>query len=168
MENEETQEEEVETSENNDEVEEESTEEVEETDTDDSPTLEDFNALKEKNKGLYERAKKAEALAKAKKEIKPDINKTNNEYLTREEAVLLAKGFDEEDLTRLNSLANGKKLTEVVNDDMFIAWKERKDAKAKSAKAQLGSSKNSTSKTSKPISKMTPEEHKAYWQSRQK
>ena len=148
-------------------VEEESTDEVEEDDTDNSEgkTMADYEALEKKNKELYQRVKKSEALAKANKEPKIETNKTNNEYLTREEAILLAKGYDEEDLTRLNMLANGKKLTEVVNDDMFVAWKESKDAKAKSAKAQLGSSKSSTSKTSKPLSEMSAEEHKAYWQS---
>ena len=164
MENEETQDENIDSQIDEEVVEDESTE-VEQDDTDNNPSLQDFIDLKEKNKGLYERAKKAEALAKANKEPKIETNKTNNEYLTREEAILLAKGYDEEDLTRLNMLANGKKLTEVVNDDMFVAWKESKDAKAKSAKAQLGSSKSSTSKTSKPLSEMSAEEHKAYWQS---
>lgn len=101
---------------------------------------------------------------------KTEIKQNNNEYLTREEGVLLAKGYDDEDLARLNIIAKaeGKKITEVTNDEMFIAWKEKKDEKVKAVKAQLGSSKNSTSKTSKPVSEMTPEEHRAYWQSLQK
>lgn len=113
-------------------------------------------------KGKYEKATQATP------QKEPEL-KTNNEYLTREEAVLLAKGYDEEDLNRLNLLAkaDGKKLTEVVNDEMFVAWKEKKDDKVKAVKAQLGSSKSSTSKSSKSVSEMTPEEHKAYWQSLQ-
>jgi hypothetical protein len=51
---------------------------------------------------------------------------------------------------------------------MFIAWKEKKDGQERAKKAQLGSSKSSTSKMSKPVSEMTPEEHKAYWLSMQK
>jgi len=168
MENEETQDENIDSQIDEEVVEDESTE-VEEDDTDNSKvkTMADYDALEQKNKELYERAKKAEALAKANKGSKPETNKNNNESLTREEGILLIKGYDEEDLNQLNLLANGKKLTEVINNDMFVAWKESKDAKAKSAKAQLGSSKGSTSKTSKPTSEMTPEEHKAYWQSQQ-
>jgi len=144
---------------------EETVDETEET----TLTVEDYKKLEQKNKELYERAKRAEALAKEAKNKPAENLKTNNEYLTREEAVLLAKGYDEEDLNRLNLLAkaDGKKLTEVTNDEMFIAWKEKKDEKVKAVKAQLGSSKSSTSKTSKPVSQMTPEEHKAYWQSLQ-
>lgn len=143
--------------------------EVEETEFSDSPTLEDYEDLKKQAATLQAQKEHWRKKAEAPKELKPiETNKTNTEYLTREEAILLAKGYDEEDLTRLNMLANGKKLTEVVNDEMFIAWKESKDAKAKASKAQLGSSKSSTSKTSKPLSEMSRDEHKAYWESQQK
>jgi len=156
------------------EVEETETTEVEETEEEtdvESPTLEDYQALKKKADTLQAQKehwrKKATQTPPIKKES--EILQTKNEYLTREEAVLLAKGYDEEDLARLNVLAkaDGKKVNEVVNDEMFIAWKEKKDEKIKAQKAQLGSSKSSTSKTSKPVSQMTPEEHKAYWKSLQ-
>jgi len=151
-------------------VEETETTEVEETESNDTPTLEDYEALKKKLKTIEAQKdhwrKKAETPKLESKQ--KETLQTNNEYLTRDEAVLLAKGYDEEDLAKLNMLANGKKLTEVANDEMFIAWKEKKDEKLKVAKAQLGSSKSLTTKTSKPVSEMTPEEHKAYWQSLQK
>lgn len=147
-------------------TEEESTEENEDEESNDSPTLEDYNELEKKLKTLEAQKKHWRKKAESSTNVEPkaETNKTNNEYLTREEAVLLAKGYDEEDLTRLNNLANGKKLTEVVNDEMFIAWKEKKDKKVKANKAQLGSSKGSTSKSQKPISEMTRDEHKAYWE----
>lgn len=148
----------------------ETTDEGEET-NEDAPTLEDYQKLKKERETLLAQKehwkKKAQSTPLEKTET---INQTNNEYLTRDEAVLLSKGYDEEDLARLNLLAkaDGKKLNEVVNDEMFIAWKEKKDNLVKAQKAQLGSSKGSTSKTSKPVSQMTPEEHKAYWLSMQK
>lgn len=152
-------------------VEETETTNVEEEANDDSPTLEDYQKLvKERETLLAQKEHWKKKATQSPPLEKTEITKNNTEYLTREEAVLLAKGYDEEDLARLNILAkaDGKKLNEVVDDEMFIAWKEKKDDKARAVKAQLGSSKSSTSKTSKPVSQMTPEEHKAYWQSLQK
>ena len=150
-------------------VEETETTEVEETESNDTPTLEDYEALKKKLKTIEAQKDHWRKKAETPKELKAkETLQTNNEYLTRDEAVLLAKGYDEEDLAKLNMLANGKKLTEVANDEMFIAWKEKKDEKVKTSKAQLGSSKSSTTKTSKPVSEMTREEHMAYWASMKK
>lgn len=153
------------------EVEETESTEVEEETNDDSPTLEDYLKLKKERETLLAQKEHWKKKATQSTPIeKTEIKQNNNEYLTREEGVLLAKGYDDEDLARLNIIAKaeGKKITEVTNDEMFIAWKEKKDEKVKAVKAQLGSSKNSTSKTSKPVSEMTPEEHRAYWQSLQK
>jgi hypothetical protein len=144
------------------EVEETESTEVEEETNDETPTLEDYQRLKKERETLLAQKEHWKKKATQSKPLEQtETLKTNNEYLTRDEAVLLAKGYDEDDLARLNVLAKaeGKKLNEVVNDEMFIAWK---------VKAQLGSSKSSTSKMSKPVSEMTPEEHKAYWQSLQK
>lgn len=152
-------------------VEETETTAVEEETNDETPTLEDYQKLKKERETLLAQKEHWKKKANQSPPLeKTELKQTNTEYLTREEAVLLAKGYDEEDLARLNLLAkaDGKKLNEVVNDEMFVAWKEKKDDKIKAVKAQLGSSKSSTSKTSKPVSEMTPEEHRAYWQSLQK
>jgi len=151
------------------ETQEETSEELAETN--DTPTLEDYEALKKQAETLKAQKEHWRKKAEQAKELKPaELKQTNPEYLTREEAVLLAKGYDDEDLVRLNALAKaeGKKLSEVADDEMFIAWKEKKDEKVKAQKAQLGSSKSSSSKTTKPLSEMTRDEHMAYWKSLQK
>lgn len=150
-------------------VEEIETTDVEEEANDDTPTLEDYQKLKKERETLLAQKEHWKKKATQSTPLEKTDLKTNNEYLTREEAVLLAKGYDEEDLSRLNILAkaDGKKLTEVVNDEMFVAWKEKKDEKVKAVKAQLGSSKSSISRSPKSVSEMTPEEHRAYWQSLQ-
>ncbi len=147
---------------------EETQEEVNEVETEynDGPTLEDYEKLKKEKETLLAQKEHWRKKAESKLETAPE--KPNTEYLTRDEAVLLAKGYDDDDLARLKMIANGKKLTEVANDEMFIAWKEKKDAKVRAEKAQLGSSKTSISKPSKPLSEMTREEHMAYWKSKQK
>ena len=151
-------------------VEETETTSVEEETNDDAPTLEDYQrVLKERETYKAQKEHWKKKATQSTPLEKTDL-KTNNEYLTRDEAVLLAQGYDENDLARLNILAKaeGKKLSEVKDDEMFVAWKEKKDEKIRSEKAQLGSSRSSTSRTSKPVSEMTEDEHKAYWKSMQK
>jgi hypothetical protein len=138
------------------------TEEVEESnEEDDTPTLEDFNEakaklkeLEEKNKQLYARLKKGEQ--------SPKTNKTenNDNYLTRDEAILLTKGYDEDDISQLRKIAGDGKLTEAANDPMFIAYRKEKERQERSKKAQLGTS-GSVSKGQKPVRDMSEEEHRA-------
>lgn len=158
--------EEVVTSENNEET---ITPEVDSVSSDDnSPTLEDFYESEKKRKELFERAKKAEEELKRIKKSQSlqsaDV-KTNNEYLTREEAVLLTKGYDEDDLAQLNILAKatGQKLNEVITNPLFTAYKEQKKAKESSEKAQLKSSGGSAIRSDKPVADMSEDEHKAFW-----
>ncbi len=138
------------------------------------PTLEDFQELKkkaeeleQKNKQLFERAKKAEEA----KKISP--KETNNEALTRDEVILIAKGISEEELNLAKVIQAGKKamgdnksLTEIYNTDPAItALREKKQAEEKAEQANLGaSSKGSTSneETFKP--EMPRDEHKKAWE----
>lgn len=131
----------------------------------------DVARLQEINKKLFARAKKAEEALKAKPKqvVQPktntNINNASESYLTREEAILIAKGEDETSLTKLKAIAKGSgvSLLDAQKDEMFIAWKERQEKESKTNKAKLGASKGSGSqKPEKTVSEMTSEEHKAY------
>lgn len=150
---------------NDEEVVEETFEEVEEETT---LTVEDYKKLEQKNKELYERAKKAEALAKEVKN-KPETLKTNetqSSSLSREEAILFAKGYTEDEVDLANKLAkvNGVNILEAIEDDYLKAKRNERLRKEKSEKASLPAS-NSVGrvKAEKPIGEMTEEEHKAYF-----
>jgi hypothetical protein len=135
---------------------------------DDGPTLEDYNKVIEEREALLKEKKTLLAQkehwrkkAEPKEETPKEEVIINNDYLTREEAILLTKGYDEQDISRLNALAKaeGKKISEMIDDEMFVAWKEKKDSKSKSEKASLKPS--GISKTFSEVQKpnMTKEEH---------
>lgn len=140
-----------------------------EEESDDTPTLEDFIKLKETNAKLYERAKKAEEAAKAAKETKKDspnlkTNETSN-GLTREEAILIARGVSEDVINEANDVARAKGITlsEAMKTPLISAFIEKKEAEEKRSKAQLGSSNYSGKAGSKDITQavgMTEEEHR--------
>lgn len=136
-------------------------------DTDNTPTLEDYEALKQKNKELYERAKKAEALAKAKRDAELKSNKTNETQsgLTREEAILYAKGYTDEEVELATKLAKVNDTTplKAIEDEIFKAKVSARLKKEKSEKASLSPSGGAGRiQPDKPTTEMTPEEHKAY------
>lgn len=153
MENEqdESQYEDVETSENNEEQEDSNEEESNENSEENSEVEE----LKQKNKDLFERAKKAEALAK---QFKKPTNKTNvsEEDLIR--TARIASQLDDDDLEMLSSL-NGT-MQEKLENPLFKAYKESKARKSKSESASLKPSGGATATKAKP--NMTAEEHKAW------
>lgn len=157
--------------ESKDETEEESNEEEVESedsednteDADDTPTLEDFNKaqaklkeLEEKNKQLYARLKKTEKV-----KTETVTKKTNENYLTRDEAILLAKGYDEDDIESLRKLAGNGNLVEASKDPMFLAYKKEKERQEKAKKSQLGASGAGVYKGQKPVGEMTEKEHRA-------
>ena len=130
----------------------------EEESNDEELTLEDYNKLKEKNKQLYARLKKLET----KKVSKEQTNKNNENYLTRDEAILLNRGYDEDDINKLQKLAGNGSLMEASEDPLFVAYKKEKERQVKSNQAQLSGS-NRLSRGQKPVGKMTEEEHKAFF-----
>lgn len=141
---------------------------VEESVEETTLTVEDYKRLEQKNKELYERAKKAEALAKEVKN-KPETlknNETQSSSLSREEAILFAKGYTEDEVDLANKLAkvNGVNILEAIEDDYLKAKRNERLRKEKSEKASLPAS-NSVGrvKAEKPIGEMTEEEHKAYF-----
>lgn len=139
----------------------------------------DVDALKEKNKQLFARAKKAEGFVlkdgewvkkpeKSDTSKKPEAEKTssNEEALTRDEAILIAGGVDEEDLIQLKAIQKGTgvSLSEAVKNPMYQAYQKEKKAETKRKKAQLGAGGGS-SKTDDDINKqgLTEEEHRKLW-----
>lgn len=128
----------------------------------------DVAKLIEQNKKLFARAKTAEEKLKEVKPQQPaqvqkaNINKKESEYLTREEAILIAKGEDETALAKLKAIAkgNGVSLLEAQKDEMFVAWKALQEKEQVSKKAKLGASKGSGMQTrEKQVSEMSREEH---------
>lgn len=124
-----------------------SSNETEETvqpeDNTDGETLEtepevDVAQLQATNKKLFERAKKAEAEAKALKAQKPTAQASASPTNV-EETVLLANGMDEELLTKLKKVAQvqGTSLIKAQSDPIFVAVKESFEKEKKQQAASM-------------------------------
>jgi len=131
-------------------------------------TTQDDSELVQKNKQLFERAKKAEEEAKrlkaelaTKSAIKPDTTST-----VTEEVVLLLKEYDLEDFNVLKTVQAGSKalgkemsLAEARETVVFQAYIKDKKEKEKSKSAQLSASTKSLSNKLK-TQNLSREEHK--------
>jgi len=145
-------------------------EEVEE-ETNDSPTLEDYNRLKKERETLLAQKNHWKKKAEGSKEIeqKPLIkenNKTQSSSLTREEAILFAKGYTEEEVDLANKLAkvNGIGILEAVEDDYLKNKRALRLKNEMSNKASLPASNGvGKFKAEKPVGEMSKDEHKAYF-----
>lgn len=132
-----------------------------ENDSEEELSIEDYKKLEKKNKQLYARLKKLEETKVSKKK---QVNKSNNnDFVTREEAEMMSKGYDMEDIRQLKRLAGNDSLSEAVNDTLFKSYYKDKQEKKKSEAASLGASNKSGIKYKKPIDKMSREEHMKYW-----
>lgn len=147
-------------------------EELELTLEDSEPEV-DVNKLQETNKKLYARLKNAEAKLKEKGDATKPVqatkqninNKKDEQYLTREEAILIAKGFEDSELAKLKAIAKGSgcSLLDATKDEMFVVWKEKQVEENKKAKSNLGASRGSGSvRPEKSVSEMSREEHEAF------
>jgi len=153
-----------------DEQEDVTSEELETPEESNDDTGSDDSELADKNKQLFQRAKKAEAeakvlkeqLAKSKVEEKPVTTST----VTLDEVVLL-KEYDIDDLTMLKTIQAGNKslgkemsLPQAKDSVLFQAYIKEKKAKVRQEKAQLPASNKSlnVNKDGKPLSR---EEHQA-------
>lgn len=107
--------------------------------------------LKEQNAKLYARVKKPTA----QKPVK------DNSSLSREEAILFAKGYTEEEVNLANKLAKVEGIsTLVAAEDPYVKGKiEERLKKEKSEKASLGASSGSSKFIPKDIGKMSAEDH---------
>lgn len=141
---------------------------VEDTSADEG--TEDVEKLKEINKKLFERAKKAEAKLKQSKPTE-QINQTNQtpapSGLSEDETIFIAQGHDKEDLEKVRGLVKGFGLTfeQAQDHELYQAFAEKKAAEIRKKKASLGGSKGSGSAPSGPVFKegMTAAEHKEAW-----
>jgi len=126
--------------------------------------------LEDYAKNQKTRAEKAEAKLKATaKEIqdsdKSELSNQGSDSLSREEAVLIAKGHTLEEIEKIKSLAalDGVSVLEASENELFTAWKEKQDKQREAAEAQMGASKGSgrrKPKKSFTTPGLTPEEHK--------
>jgi len=107
--------------------------------------------LKKQNAKLYERTKKPAS----KKPVK------DNSSLTREDAILFAKGLTEEEVDLANKVAKVEGVsTLVAAEDPYVKGKiAERLKKERSDKASLGASSGSSKFTPKDIGKMSNEEH---------
>jgi len=84
-----------------------------------------------------------------------------------DELRLIAQGMDQEDIEKLKVLSKGLgvSLLEATKDDIFIAYKDKRDKERKAKQASLGASKGSATYQEKNTIKsgMTAEEHRAAW-----
>jgi len=148
---------------------EETQEDVIEEELADDASQEDYKEYWEKKVKTLEAQKehwrkKAETIVKPKETLK--TNETQSSSLSREEAILFAKGYTEDEVDLANKLAkvNGIGVLEAIEDDYLKSKRALRLKKEKSEMASLPAS-NGTGKfkADKPVGEMTEEEHRAYF-----
>jgi hypothetical protein len=126
----------------------------------------ELTKAKDANKRLYARLKKEEKV-----EIKTKQD-TTNEYLTKDEAILIAKGMDLEDIeqAKLIQKGMGSSLKDALENPLFKSYMAQKEAEEVRRKAQLGASGGGSAKVDEGFNKpdLTPEQHRKLWEERQK
>ena len=143
-------------------------ENIEEITVDDSVelTVEDYKKLEEKNKSLFQRAKRAEEEAKKLRQPKETLQtKEVSSGLTREEAILIAKGVSEEVLTEASEYAKFKGITlkAAMEAPLIVALSDKIKQEERRNGALLGASNGSGKNTGGDLSQavgMTEEEHR--------
>ena len=124
----------------------------------DAETLKaEIKKLKETNAQLYKRFKEA----KESKPVEVAKNDKSNSKITREEVILFAKGFTEEEVELANKLAKVQGVNPLVaaEDPYFQSKYQERIKKEQAERASLGASKNSGNFIPKDIGKMSKEEH---------
>lgn len=137
----------------------------------DTPTLEDYHAVKaqlEKEKKEKDRLQRLFNNArKATKELTDKPNNTSAPPIEKDELILYSKGFEPEDIEIARKVAavEGVSLMEATKSDIYSSLKAKMDAKNNSEKAQLrpsrGSSNYAPPKTFE--SAKTKEDHYQLW-----
>ena len=135
--------------------------ENEEEASNEEETSSESEELSTREKQLLARAKKAEAKLKEANAKKP--NKSNTESsLTRQEAILYAKGYTDDEVELANKLSKLEDISvlEAIEDPVFKTKYEERIKKEKAEQASLGASTGpGHSKPDKPVKEMTKEEH---------
>lgn len=126
---------------------------------------EELRKLRSENAKLVEIIKRRkEREAQAKPTQTQTINKPSNS-ITRDEAVLFAQGFSEEDVDYLNVVAKGTglPLKEAKEHPIFSAYLEKLESEKRNKKASMGASKGSTIKKPVVMSGLSKEDHLKIW-----
>lgn len=130
----------------------------------------DVELLKQKNKQLFERAKKAEeklkerkaSESKGQKLTEPKSKSTISEDEILDKASLMNQGYSREELKKLDKIRKLEKLEgneisliDAAKTDYFVAWREKIKQEEKDKKAQLGASRKGSvsSLKKKPLSR---------------
>lgn len=127
--------------------------------------IDEVAKLRSENKKLIEIIKRRkEKEAQAKPTQTQTISKPSNS-ITRDEAVLFAQGFSEEDVDYLNVVAKGTglPLKEAKEHPIFSAYLEKLESEKRNKKASMGASKGSTIKKPVVMSGLSKEEHLKIW-----
>ena len=96
---------------------------------------------------------------------KTETINNSSSSLSREEAMLIAKGFNEDDLDYLNVVAKGTGLSlkDAQDHPLFVTYTEKLNAEKKSKRATMSTSKGSASVKPVNLANMTADDHKKYW-----
>lgn len=127
---------------------------------------------------ILARAKKAEAELKATKQSKTDApQQINNQAPSNtsddvDVKILKAQGTSQDEIEYLKKIAavNGTSVIDARNDELFIAFKAKKEADEKAQKAKLGASRGSgTVKKDAGFNTqgLSQEEHRRLWRESQ-
>jgi len=127
-------------------------------------------ASEEARKKLYARLQREKTKGKPATPVKaapaaPAAPASATPGLTRDEGILFAKGFSEDEVEYANKVATleGVKLTEAVNNDLFKGWKSKKDQEAKQRDAQLPASRGARANVKRTLATpgLSEEEHRS-------
>lgn len=135
--------------------------------TDDTPTVEDYQKLKKDlQTAIAQKKHYQEKLKKAETKTQETNTQTNTTVgLTRDEAILIAKGVDDRVIDEAKIIAEAKKipLRDALEYPTIKSFQRDLEQEAKKQKAQLGASKGGGSNSSDDLTQkvgMTREEHK--------
>ncbi len=145
-------------------------------DSDDIDTLrEELIKEREAKRQILARAKNAEAKVKSMSsqttQTEPKPNQPINNGLTAEDVevrILKTQKVSDDEIAYLKKIAaiNGCSIIEAMDDEVFLNFKEKKEATERSEKAKLGASRGSSSvRKDKEVSTpgLTDAEHKELW-----
>jgi hypothetical protein len=126
--------------------------------------VEKIKAELAKYKAIADRKTKKLEELKSSLEEKKETKETKKEpNLTRDEAIFLAKGGTEDELEVLNRIRGERTLKDAAKDEIFVAWREKRQQEDEAKQAQLRPSGSGSSAAKKSYGDMSPEEHrKAY------
>lgn len=155
--------------------EEESTDESEGEDTSDDQDK-DWKAEAAKWKAIAGQNKKkldaqnAEDKSPANQDSKQDESDNDSSPLTKDEAILYAKGLEDDEVEKAKKIAQieGISVREAEQSELYVSWKEKKDRDAKLKKSALAASKGSKSQTKVTLDTpgLTKDQHKELWKSK--